>query len=180
MHYDWLDILNEENIDPYDWKYVSPQVHRESFHNLRLQPKNYIPIYTEKEREKKLGFRDNIWPFRNGIGKCVLIDGNMSIRNKYVPNIKVNNLCKYHNVSSTISLSARRTEREYLHLAYNSKIFHSLLESKDLHLGTSGKLYVASKAKYHKIINLDTVQFELDWCVETQDTIALFEGKFPK
>lgn len=180
MHYDWLDILKEENIDPYNWQHVSPQIHRKSFHKLQLQPKNYIPIYTEKERKRKLGFRENIWPFRNGIGKCVLIEGDMSIKNKYSTNIKVTDRYINPNLNSTISLLHSKTEREYLHLAFNSKIFHSLLKTKVLQLGTSGKLYVASEAKYFNTINLDTVQFELDWCVETEDTIALFEAKFPK
>ena len=179
MHYDWLDILDEANINPYNWNYVSPQIHRKSFHSLRLQPKNYIPIYTIKERNRKLGFRENIWPFRNGIGRCVLIEGDMSIINNYqyggTPDIK----CDESGNSSTVSLMRSRTEREFLHLAYNSGIFNKLLESNNLYLGTSGKLYVCSNAKYYETINFETVQFELDWCIETKDTIALFEAKFP-
>tara|TARA_Y100000590_G_C15592252_1_gene966562 strand:- start:43 stop:813 length:771 start_codon:yes stop_codon:yes gene_type:complete len=175
----WLDILEEGNIDPYDWKHVSPQVHRKYFHKLGLQPKNYIPIYSLSERNRKLFFRDNIWPFRNGIGRCVLIDGVMSVKNDYNYHKSADIECFESNHSSTVNIYRNKTEREFLHLAFNSGVFNELLKTKKIYLGTSGKLYVESKAKYYEKINLETVQFELDWSIESKDTIALIEAKLP-
>jgi hypothetical protein len=178
-NYVWLKILEEAQIDPFLWEKVSPQIQKKAFHNLNLQPKNFIPIYSEKERKRKLGFRDNIWPFRNGIGRCVLIDGDLSLKNNYSnpSNADLYSIENYNAVS--VSLNNSNTEREFLHLAYNSGVFNQLLGSKKLSLGTSGKLYVNAIANYFKPIELQTVQFELDWSLETKDTIALFEAKLP-
>jgi len=179
-NYVWLKILEEAQIDPFSWNKVSPQIQKKVFHNLNLQPKNFIPIYSEKERKRKLGFRDNIWPFRNGIGRCVLIDGDLSIKNNYSNPSNADLYCIENNNAVSVSLNNSNTEREFLHLAYNCGVFNQLLGSKKLNLGTSGKLYVNAIANYFKAIELEKVQFELDLSLETKDTIALFEAKLPK
>ena len=74
----WRRVLERAKVDLDSWDYVSPQIDHSVFKELGLQPKNYIPIYSERERQKKLG-SPQIWPFRNGIGSCVLIRGDMIV-----------------------------------------------------------------------------------------------------
>ena len=178
-NYTWLKILEEAQVDPFSWNEVSPQIQKNVFHDLNLQPKNFIPIYSEKERKRKLGFRENIWPFRNGIGRCVLIDGDLSINNNYSQSIVADIHCTEDNNAVSVSLNNSTTEREFLHLAYNCGVFNQLLDSEKLNLGTSGKLYVNAVVNYFRPIELEKVQFELDFAIETEDTIALFEAKLP-
>ncbi|MFX1284759.1 MAG: DUF6997 domain-containing protein [Promethearchaeota archaeon] len=178
----WKKVLETAEIDLISWERVSPLIKHEVFKELNLQPKNYIPIYSEQERQRKLGTTQNIWPFRTGKGECVLIRGNMSVKNTYQsPNTKLI-LLEETCIPKSCSLGNSKTEREYLAQGFNSRVFHQLLineSKKEVFLGSAGKLYLNAKVQYHSVpIKLKNVQFELDWTVETRNEVLHFEAKY--
>ena len=109
---------------------VSPQIERSVFDELDLDSNRLIPIYSEHDRQKKLGPTPNIWPFRNGIGRCVLIRGDMIVRSSFLEEEKDITLLDENMESQSTSLKRATNEREFLIQAYNSRVFHELCGSE--------------------------------------------------
>ncbi|MCJ7760981.1 hypothetical protein MUP59_07580 [Candidatus Bathyarchaeota archaeon] len=173
----WKKVLERAKIDLNSWVHVSPQIDHFIFKELKLQPKNYIPIYTERERQRKLCV-PLVWPFRNGIGSCVLIRGDMIVKSTYEMKEHGPRTLEENSFSRSTSLKNAENERECLVQGFNSHVFHELLsEPAELFVGSAGKLYLNGEAKYFDPVKLRKVQFELDWSVESKTEILLFEAK---
>ena len=171
----WSKIFDNLKINPFDIKKVGPRIANDIFKKLKLNPARLIPLYNEKHRTSKIGDIPDLWPLRSGIGTCVLIKGDMSIWNNY-PNEKIIYV-KDHSENVSTNINYVNTERESLVQAYNIGVFQKLTENDIKCLGIAGKLYLTSDIKYYERINLNSVQFELDWSVETDKEILLFEAK---
>ncbi len=85
---------------------------------------------------------------------------------------------KENRISQSTAIKNAKNEREFLVQGYNSKVFHELInEPEELYIGSAGKLYLNADAKYFHPVKLKRVQFELDWSVESEYEILLFEAK---
>lgn len=184
----WEQILAKAGIAPESIEFVSEPIGPEIIREF-VDPQLAIPIYSTKTYSNRFKFlsKYGLIPLRTGIGTAVLTKANLFLpaTEKAAPQLQVQ--AEYGKIPVSLSSPPIHTEARYLAMAYETGVFNAaffLPPSNKPKLGLFGKMNLPraeikladDKGRIYPL-NISNVQFDLDFSLETLDSVYLIEAK---
>lgn len=184
----WERILARAGIAPESIGFVSDPIGPEIIGEF-VDPQRAIPIYSAKTYSNSFKFlsKHGLTPLRVGIGTAVLTKANLflSTAEKAASQLQVQ--AEHDEIPVSLASTPVDTEARYLALAYETGVFNaafSLAPDNKPKLGLFGKMNLPraqikladDKGRIYPL-NISNVQFDLDFSLETPDSVYLIEAK---